>query len=461
MTRLRWGAATDTGQVRANNQDAVLVAEPVFAVADGMGGHVAGEIASQVAVEALQEARATSRPELVEAVRSANRAVWQRADDEPDLRGMGTTLCVIALVPGDRSSGGGGGLERILVANVGDSRVYQLHDGDLDQITDDHSLVEDLVREGRLSPAEARTHPQRNILTRVLGNEPEVEVDSWEIIPNAGDRFVLCSDGLFNEVDDDRIAAVLRRLADPDDAAHELVALANQGGGRDNVSVVVVDVVDDERTAGPGTTAVTVTEGSAADPTLPSAPAGESSPASSAPAPSRPPPAQATSAIPVVAATPSPPPPTAAAPPPARSTRRLTWRSVLFVCCLLLVVGGGAAAVVWFARSAYFVGVDDEQVAIFRGRPGGLLWIQPTLAERTPLSFEDVPPARQAAITSGKEEPTLAEARRYVASLQEQADAERRRTTTTTSTTSTTTPSEGGPAVSTTTTPPAAGARPG
>ena len=450
MTSLRWGAATDTGQVRANNQDAVLVAEPVFAVADGMGGHVAGEIASQVAVEALQEARATSRPELIEAVRSANRAVWQRADDESDLRGMGTTLCVIALVPGDGGEGEG---QRILVANVGDSRVYQLHDGDLDQITDDHSLVEDLVREGRLSPAEARTHPQRNILTRVLGNEPEVEVDSWEIIPSAGDRFVLCSDGLFNEVDDDRIAAVLRRLADPDDAAHELVALANQGGGRDNVSVVVVDVVADERPPGAGTTAVTSTSGAAVDPTLPSAPAGESSPASSAPTPSRPPPAQATSAIPVVAP-PSPPP----AAPPGRSARRVTWRSVLFVCCLLLVVGGAAAAVGWFARSAYFVGVDDEQVAIFRGRPGGLLWIQPTLAERTPLSFEDVPPSRQAAITSGKEEPSLAEARRYVASLQEQADAERRRTTTTTTTT---TPTEGGPAATSTTTTPVAGARPG
>ncbi len=456
MTSLRSGAATDTGQVRANNQDAVLIAEPVFAVADGMGGHVAGEIASQVAIESLQEARATSRQELVDAVRSANRAVWQRAAAEPELRGMGTTLCAVALVPAAAEAHDGDTGERIIVANVGDSRVYQFHDGDLDQITDDHSLVEDLVREGRLSPAEARTHPQRNILTRVLGNEPEVEVDSWEIIPHHGDRYVLCSDGLFNEVDDDRIAAVLRRLADPEEAAHELVTLANQGGGRDNVSVVVVDVVDDgaERRAGrAATTAVSTT---ATNPALSASLAGTSLPTPV------PPPAHTTTAVPAVGA--SSPPADAPPPPPQRSSRRFTWRSLLFVFSLLIVLGGAAAAVVWFARSTYYVGVDDEQVAIFRGRPGGLLWIQPTLAERTPLSFDDVPPARRAAVTSGKEEPSLVEARRYVASLREQAEAERRRTTTTTTSTTITNgdpTAPGAPAAATTTTTSVSGARPG
>ncbi|HSH22694.1 MAG TPA: Stp1/IreP family PP2C-type Ser/Thr phosphatase [Acidimicrobiales bacterium] len=440
MTFLRAGAATDTGQVRSNNQDAVLVAEPVFAVADGMGGHVAGEIASQVAVESLQGSRATSRQELVEAVGSANRAVWERAEAEPELRGMGTTLCVVALVPGGADEGDGGA--RIVVANVGDSRVYQFHDGDLDQITDDHSLVEDLVREGRLSAAEARTHPQRNILTRVLGNEPEVKVDSWEVIPRPGDRYVLCSDGLFNEVDDDRIAAVLRRLADPDDAAHELVVLANQGGGRDNVSVVVVDVVDEggDRVVG-------------SEPTATTAMASATSPALSASLGGTPPPvpmatpAQTTAAVPTVGAR----PPDVGAPAPPRRTRRLTWRSALFVFSLLVVVGGAVAAVMWFARSTYYVGVDDEQVAIFRGRPGGLLWIQPTLAERTPLGVEDVPAARREAITAGKEEPSLVEARRYVASLREQAEAERRRTTTT-STTTTSIP-DGSSSTTATTTP--------
>ena len=438
MTSLRAGAATDTGQVRANNQDAVLMAEPVFAVADGMGGHAAGEIASQVAVESLQETEATSRQAVVDAVQQANRAVWQRADNQPDLRGMGTTLCVVALVPGDQPDG-----DLIVVANVGDSRVYQFHGGDLDQITDDHSLVEDLVREGRISAAEARTHPQRNILTRVLGNEPDVEVDSWEIIPSRGDRFVLCSDGLFNEVDDDRIAAVLRRLADPDDAAHELVALANQGGGRDNVSVVVVDVVDDERAeqaSKAGAMAAAALGDGAAPPTLSTSLTGTTLPA---------PGGGATGATPMAIP----------ADPSTRSRRRPSWRSLVFVGSVVVVLGAALATVAWFARSTYYVGADDEQVAIFRGRPGGLLWFQPTLAEQTALTLDEIPPSRRAAVEAGKEEPSLIEARRYVAGLEEQAEAERRRTTTTTSTSTTTTSSTS--TTTTSTRPPTLGTRRG
>ncbi len=426
MTSLRSGAATDTGQVRANNQDAVLIAEPVFAVADGMGGHAAGEIASQVAVESLQDSAVSSLDSLVEAVRDANRSVWQRASDDPELHGMGTTLCAIALVPGEAEGG-----EQIVVVNVGDSRVYQFHDGELTQLTDDHSLVEDLVREGRLSPQEARTHPQRNILTRVLGNDSDVEVDSWLVDPYRGDRFLLCSDGLFNEVDDDKIASVLRQLADPEDAAHELVTLAIQGGGRDNVSVVVVDVVDHD---GPGAAAATVAT-DAPTTTMGRAPGTASMAAvepstetgggggGAAPAPATTPPASARASA-----------------EPAPSTRRVTWRSVLFVTGVVAVLVGAAGAVAWYARSTYHVGVQDDQVAILRGRPGGLLWIQPTLAESTELSLDDVPDGRRDAVLRGKEEPSLAAARNYVESLEDQAEAERRRTTTTTTTTSTTLP---------------------
>jgi len=427
MTALRVGASTHTGQVRANNQDAILVAEPVFAVADGMGGHAAGEIASQVAVQSLQDDDASTLAALDAAVRRANRAVWERADSDADLRGMGTTLCVIALSSAAPDAEGGSG-DRILVANVGDSRVYQFHDGDITQITDDHSLVEDLVREGRLSPDEARTHPQRNILTRVLGNEPDVEVDVWEIVPQRGDRYLLCSDGLFNEVEDDRIAAVLRRLADPEDAAHELVSLANQHGGRDNISVVVVDVVDDDDRAAAASAALGATSSvlASASPTV----AGRAPATSTSPVPT-----EALSASWGTERTPRVPPPgpdTSG----GRSRRRLvTWRSLLFTLSLLAVLGGGALAVAWFARSAYHVGLDDEQVAIFRGRPGGLLWIEPKLAEHTKLSLADVPPSRLSAVTAGKEEPSLAAARAYVAALEEQAEAERPTTTTSTTTT--------------------------
>ena len=246
MTALRVGSASHTGMVRSVNQDACLVAEPLFAVADGMGGHAAGEVASEVAVEALRINAEASSEGLVRAVKVANRAVWEKGATDPSMRGMGTTMCAVALVPAsDGTEGDGTEGDALAVINVGDSRVYLFRDGELDQITEDHSLVEDLVREGRLSHEEAKFHPQRNVVTRVLGMDEDVEVDSWRITPFTGDRLLLCSDGLFNEVDDRSIAGVLRRLSDPNDAAAELVRLANEAGGRDNITVVLVDVVDD------------------------------------------------------------------------------------------------------------------------------------------------------------------------------------------------------------------------
>ena len=156
---------------------------------------------------------------------------------------MGTTLCALALVvSGDQ--------DRLAIANVGDSRIYVYAGDEFEQLTEDHSLVAQLVRDGTLTASQADRHPQRNVLTRALGIDPEVNVDAWEVLPFAGDRFVLCSDGLSNELTDDQIAAVLRRLAEPQEAANELVRLANDNGGRDNITVVVVDIMGDERTDG-------------------------------------------------------------------------------------------------------------------------------------------------------------------------------------------------------------------
>jgi protein phosphatase len=239
MTRFRWGLASDVGRVRSVNQDNALAIEGLFAVADGMGGHKGGEVASEVAVRALRErAPLLTSVDLLEAIHIANDTILGQSLDEPSLRGMGTTLCVLALVDAD-------GEERLAIANVGDSRVYLFANGELEQMTDDHSLVAALVREGRLTPEEAEEHPQRNILTRALGIDHEVTVDAWEVAPFVGDRWVLCSDGLFNEVSVDQMSAVLRRLSDPNEAAHELVRLANDSGGRDNITVLVVDLVDD------------------------------------------------------------------------------------------------------------------------------------------------------------------------------------------------------------------------
>ena len=413
MTAFRWGAATDTGQLRSNNQDAYLVDadREVFVVADGMGGHAGGEVASQVAVEAYRANAADTTEGLVEAVRVANRAVYDRAGDEPDLRGMGTTLCAIGLVREHDN-------EYIAVLNVGDSRVYRLQSGELIQITEDHSLVEDMVRQGRLTPEEARVHPQKNIVTRALGNEETVEVDSWEVVPFAGDRYLLASDGLFNEVDDDTIASTLRRYADPDETAKELVRLANAGGGRDNITVVVVDVVDD------GGRAEQASDALAAEPRsttrAPEAPPEEGGAAAGGAAERR----------------------------PGRDLdvgesvvrhRRVTWRVVLFMIALLGVVVGGAAFTAWFARSGYFVTFDDDVVAIYQGRPGGVLWMDPSLERRTGLRRDEVPPGKVDAVEKGKEFSSLGDAEQYVANLREESEQlAATSTTTTTSTTSTT-----------------------
>jgi protein phosphatase len=395
--RFDWAAASDAGQVRAGNEDSAVAVEGLFAVADGMGGHAAGEVASRVAVEALQ----TSLDDgIVAAVRSANEAVMARADADPSLRGMGTTLCAVALVDG-----------QLQVVNVGDSRAYLYRDGQLLQITEDHNFVAQLEREGRLTAAEARVHPQRNIITRVLGNDPDVEVDLFPVDGYKGDRFLVCSDGLFSELVDEQIAEVLRAHHAPQDAADELVRQANAGGGRDNITVVVVDVLDDDDRSRQASAAL----------------AGAAATSTSRPGP------------PPTEAAPRAPRPddtiTVELPPRAR---RVTWRSVLFALVLLAIVAAAIGSVWWFGRNTFYVGVDGERVTIFRGRPGGVLWLDPTVEQRTNLDIDDVPAARRRDVEKGRDTDSLADARRYVANLREQAEEERAASTTTTSTTSTT-----------------------
>lgn len=452
MTVLRSGAASDVGKVRRNNQDQFLVEEPLFAVADGMGGAAGGEEASLTAVTALKatfEADPTAEG-LADGVRDANRAVWEKAMQRPELRGMGTTMTAVALVEGDDDD------ELLAVANVGDSRVYLLRDGRLDQITEDHSVPEELVRAGRITPEEAVSHPQRNMLTRVLGNEPEVEVDCFAIIPYNGDRLVLASDGLFNEVDHDGITAVARRLADPEKAAAELVRMAREGGGNDNITVVVVDVVDDGDRAARASAAVAATPAPAAR-TSPRTPPPTARPAAAADAAGALRPAStgagARAAGPLAdvateapAHWASPRPATGAgdqalrAPAPvgpALKERRLTLRVVVFLTALLVVVAGSAAAIGFFARGGYFVGIDEDEVVIYKGRPGGLLWFDPTVADRTGVGADELTPARRQDLEAGKEEPSLGAALRYVAQVKEEATP----ATTTTTTATTTLPS--------------------
>ena len=234
--RLSHGAASAVGHVRAINQDDFGAGDDLFVLADGMGGHRGGEVASAEAVAGvLGSFDERTRAGLARAVDRANQAVFGRAAGDVDLFGMGTTLCALALA---RSEGG----DVLAVANVGDSRVYRYGDGRLTQVSDDHSLVADLVRAGDLTEEEAARHPQRNILTRALGIESALSVDTWELSIQADDRYLLCSDGLFNEIDDDRIAALLAGHDNPELTAATLVRAAVDAGGHDNVTALVVDI---------------------------------------------------------------------------------------------------------------------------------------------------------------------------------------------------------------------------
>ena len=248
MISLVGGAATDVGRVRAVNQDGAFTSAYLFAVADGMGGHRGGEVASALALATLAATKAgapsnrvepfRSLEELLDAAEEANAVVYRAADQQLDLAHMGTTLCALALLKPvleltPASELGPVDSVELGLVNIGDSRAYRWFGGELEQLTDDHSLVQDMVRDGRLTAQEAETHPQRNILTRALGIDRHVSIDGWVRPAAPGERYLLCSDGLFNELAPQAIAAALASCADPLDAALRLVRDATAAGGRD------------------------------------------------------------------------------------------------------------------------------------------------------------------------------------------------------------------------------------
>ncbi len=228
-----FGSRTDIGCLRDHNEDSLVVAPPLFAVADGMGGHAAGEVASEIAVNVLAE-QAPAHPDgeaLGRAVEEANRAVIQAAHEGRGREGMGTTMTA-AMLEG----------ERLVVAQVGDSRAYLLHQGKLQQLTRDHSLMADMIEAGQITPEEARTHPNRSVITRALGSDEHLRPDIYEINVETGDRLLVCSDGLSGMLRDDDIEHALCRIQDPQRCASQLVNEAISAGGHDNVTVIVADV---------------------------------------------------------------------------------------------------------------------------------------------------------------------------------------------------------------------------
>jgi len=245
MRVARTAVATHPGRKRRLNEDAFVCEPPLFAIADGMGGARAGEVASGLAAAALQEnqVNGAGAERVVALMQAANRSVYERSSRDAEVAGMGTTMTV-ALV---EDAG-------ITFGHVGDSRAYVLRDGELEQLTDDHSLVAELVRSGKLSAEEAEHHPQRSVITRALGTDPDVDVDTFTVEGRESDVYVLCSDGLTDMVADDEIGAVLsERRESLEDAANELVRRANKNGGQDNITVVAFELTDepdepDERT---------------------------------------------------------------------------------------------------------------------------------------------------------------------------------------------------------------------
>lgn len=421
--RFAWGVASDVGRVRRINQDRAVATGTVFAVADGMGGHRGGEVAAAIAAEVL----AVDRPlpsvdALLDLVRQANAEIVEQAGADLHLRGMGTTVCALAEIV-DPVEG-----RHLGVANVGDSRLYLFTGGRLTQVTEDHSLVETLVRDGRLSREEALRHPQRNILTRALGTDGKVLVDGWELAAVPGDRYLVCSDGLFNELDPDEMVDRLGE-ADPEEAARHLVEAACAAGGRDNVTAVVVDVLEAAAVGPTGVATTTVVDPDADDPlaarTLRTRRALPETVSFDDVAPRRlvvPPGVDASpgergggaaSAVP-----PDGPGGTAAdngtaSTIPVRPAPVLTWRLGLFVGVVLAVCGLAAAALVTYARDSWYVGVAGDEVVIYQGRPGGVLWFDPTVTEPVGLGVAELDEADRAEVTDGVVFDDLDAARTY------------------------------------------------
>ncbi len=456
MAELRIGSATDKGRVRPENEDNFLVTDTTFVVADGMGGHEAGEVASQIAVDGIRQRLAaiaadgdTAEPvaalptasEFVRSIATANTDIFRAAIANPSHRGMGTTITAIAVIadplagrgapnvgddadesdaPGDTEAPTPGNVtpvtpelpsEALVLANVGDSRTYLYRHDRLRRVTVDHSYVQELVSTGHISEDEARVHPRRNIITRALGIEPDVRVDWWTLPLIRGDRFVLCSDGLVDEVADADITAILHEMSDPQAAADALVAAANAAGGRDNITVIVVDVLEGDDPPDP-TLEIDVVPTWADSDTSPT-PAGTFALDPDAPV-------DATGPLERVGD------------PAAASKRSGIAKFVIAFAAAAAVVIAIVVFSAW-ARGGYYVAFnDDGEAIVYHGRDGGVLWIDPTAQTTGGPTRDQLEPDRAAEIDDHARFDSKEEAAQF---LSESATT----TTTTTTTTSTTT----------------------
>jgi protein phosphatase len=397
---LRYAARSDRGLIRGNNQDSVYAGPRLLAVADGMGGHAAGDVASKVVIAALEHLDDdTPSGDMLQALREAvfdgSEHLREVIRESPQLEGMGTTLTAILFAGG-----------RLALCHVGDSRAYLLRDGQLAQITHDDTFVQTLIDDGRITPEEANTHPQRSLLLRAL-NGQEVEPDLSMREARAGDRYLLCSDGLSGVVSEETLAEAMRD-PDPQATADRLIELALRGGGPDNITVIVADVVEDD---GYGSTTVDpVVDGAAGDnrgqrSVDPRSAAGRAALAD--------PPAE------------PPAPAGATASPAAPRRRRHTLRWVLGGVGLLVVLAAVGVGIWIWALGHWFVGVQStpggERVAVFRGLPASVAGVDLYRVDHpTDLAVADLTPAARSRVQKGITADGSGDAARILSALRDQ-----------------------------------------
>lgn len=356
-------AGTDTGRQRRANEDSHLARAPLFVVADGMGGAQAGEVASRIAIESFEGGvQDASAPEsaLAELTQQANARIHDLSHSHAEQAGMGTTLTAVYV-----------GEREISVAHVGDSRAYRLRDGVLERLTEDHSLVDELLRQGRLTPEEALEHPQRSVITRALGPEGVVEVDTRSYSARDGDVYLLCSDGLTTMLSEDRLAQLLLEHTTLHDAGESLIAAANEAGGRDNITVVLLRLEELDAGAAPPTQESSVVRDAPAPVPPPASAAGATGgagegAAAAGSAATLVPTAEPVQEVPVVRRRPRAPAPGAQDGRRKRRGVRRTGIAVLVLAVLALIGAGAYIAL----QSVYFIGTNDRGlVTVFRGVP--------------------------------------------------------------------------------------------
>ena len=340
-----YAARTDVGCVREHNEDSFIAATPLFVVADGMGGHEAGEVASEIAINTLLE-KAPSSPDgdaLANAVKAANIAIISAAANGIGRPGMGTTMTA-AQVFGDQ----------LVIAQVGDSRAYLLHEGTLQRVTRDHSLVADLVEQGRITEEEARVHPQRSVITRALGSDATVEPDIYILRVSPGDRLLLCSDGLSGMVQDSGIANIMRSNADPQDCCDALIREALAAGGLDNVTCVVVDPLKEP------------------EPDKPAKDAG--------------------------------------------SWIKEHVAPIVFAIAFIAILAAGIGGAYAYAHNSFFVIAEDGVVCVYRGLPGSVAGIKANwLEEKTDIPVDKLSPTTASRLEGGMTVDSLEDAQALLA----------------------------------------------